>query len=579
MLKTYDFSGWATKCNVRCSDGRTIKKNAFKDCDGETVPLVWNHDHKDPFNVLGHALLENRDDGVYAYCSFNDTEQGRNAKVMVEHGDIRSLSIYANQLKQNGGDVIHGIIREVSLVLAGANRGAVIENILSHSGELDGEQAVIFNNVETLDLYHSEEKTKQNMENEKNDQIKENENEDKKEDEETVGQIFDTLNEKQKKASYALIGQAYEEGYNEGKNAKGEENKENMKHNVFENENQNGNDTLVHSEDVLDAIATAKEYGSMKKAFIAHGIDNIEYLFPDAHDLNNGRPVVLRNNPNGWVKKVMNGIQHSPFARVKMVLADISGEEARAKGYVKGDQKEDSVFALLRRKIEPQTVYVHQSIDRDDEIDITDLNVVAWIKVMMREKIEEEIARAILFGDGRSTSSRQKIKETNIIPVIKDTEENLYAIKHEVDTSDYINIIDGAILGQTKYEGSGHLTGFFKNSDVSKMLLLKDKLGHRFYKNLEELATGMGIDEIVKVPDSIVPDGYVGVLLDLTDYCSGADKGGAVNLFDDFDIDFNKEKYLMETRCSGGLTKPRSAIVLTVKATEPTVKATEPTDN
>ncbi len=568
MHKKYDFSGWATKCDIRCTDGRTIKKNAFKDCDGETVPLVWNHNHKDAFNVLGHALLENRDEGVYAYCSFNDTESGLTAKKMVEHGDIRSLSIYANQLKQNGADVVHGIIREVSLVLAGANRGAVIENIISHSGELDGEEAVIFNNVETFDLYHSEEKEERNMENKNDEKLTENENKEETKGEETVGEIFDTLSEKQKQASYALIGQAYEEGYEEGKNAKKEENTGNMKHNVFENENQN--ETLAHSEDVMAAIGDAKEYGSMKKSFLSHGIESIEYLFPEAHDIN-GKPLFVRNGPTGWVSKIMKGVHKSPFAKVKMVLADITEEEARAKGYVKGDKKVDEVFSLLRRSIDPQTVYKHQSMDRDDIIDITNFDVVAWIKAEMREKLDEELARAYIFGDGRTTSSKYKIKETHIIPVIKDTDENLYAMKHEVDISDYNNIIDEAVLGQTKYEGSGHLTGFFKSTDVSNMLLLKDKLGHRLYKNLEELATAMGIDEVVKVPDSIVPEGYVGVILDLQDYCVGADKGGAVNMFEDFDIDYNKEKYLIETRCSGALRKPHSAIVLTVKP-----KTTEP---
>ena len=571
MNEKYDFIGWATKCDIRCLDGRTIKKNAFKDCDGETVPLVWNHDHKDPFNVLGHALLENRDEGVYAYCSFNNSESGQNAKEMVKHGDIRSLSIYATELKQNGGDVIHGLIREVSLVLAGANRGAVIENVLSHSGELNDEKAIIFNNVETLELSHSEEKDMEIEETKKTkqDENKETTSTDQNEDEETIGEIFEDLinklNEKQKKTIYALIGQAYEDGREEGLNTKEEENKEDMKHNVFDNENKD--ETLQHSADILEAIKDAKSVGSMKKAFLAHGITNIEYLFPEAHEVN-GTPTFLRNGPTGWVKKVMAGVHKLPFSRVRMTVADISQEQARAKGYVKDAKKEDEVFALLKRTIDPQTVYKHQSMNRDDILDITDFDSVAWVKAEMRDKLDEELARAFIFGDGRTGGDQYKIKEANIVPVIKDTDQDLYAMKFEVDNTKLENIIDAAVLAQGKYEGSGNLVGFFKNTDVSQMLILRDKLGRRIYKDIKELATSMAISEIIQVPDSFVPEGFIGVILDLYDYGVGSDKGGSVNMFEDFDIDYNREKYLIETRCSGGLNKPHSAIVLTVKPGE-----------
>lgn len=549
--KDYDFCGWATKYDVKCSDGRTIQKGAFKDCDGKSIPLVWNHQHNSQENVLGHAILEHRNEGVYAYGYFNDTESGKDAKEQVKHKDLTSLSIYANRLTEKSGNVMHGVIRELSLVLAGANPGAMIETVLAHSDTNELEEAIIYNNYE-LELAHSEEEGK--MEN--------NNSETKKE--ETVEEIFDSLTDKQKTVVEALIGAAIEDTRKEYEDADDskEGKKETMKHNAFENENTNNEEAeLMHAE--ILAAANDRTKGSMKEAFIAHGITNIEYLFPDAHEMN-GVPRFLNHTPKGWVKKVMDGVHKSPFAKVKMTLADISLEEARAKGYVKGDEKTDEQFSLLTREIGPQTVYKHQSFDRDDLVDITDINTVSWVKGEMRLKLDEELARAFLFGDGRATSSKYKIKEANIKPIIKDTENNLYAMVYET-TGTPTDIIDDAVRGLKNYEGSGNIIGYFRNTDVCEMLLIKDLNGHRIYKDINELATSMRLKGIVEVPDNIVPEGYIGVAVDLADYNVGADKGGSVNMFEDFDIDYNKEKYLIETRCSAALYVPHSALVLKKK--------------
>lgn len=548
--KDYDFCGWATKYGIKCSDGRTIQNGAFKDCDGKSIPLVWNHQHNSQANVLGHAILEHRDnEGVYAYGYFNDTEQGRDAKEQVKHKDLTSLSIYANKLNEKSGQVMHGVIRELSLVLAGANPGAMIETVIAHSDSEDGEEAIIYNNYD-LELTHSdgEEKMEDNKTN----------------NETTVEEVFDTLTDLQKTVVEALIGAAIEDTRKEYEDADDskEGKDETMKHNAFYNEETNNEEAeLLHAE-ILEA-ANDQTKGTMKASFLAHGITNLEYLFPEAHELIT-TPGFINIQPKGWVTKVMKGVHKSPFAKVKMTYADITIDDARARGYVKGDKKVDEQFSLLTREFGPQTVYKKQSFDRDDIIDITDINLVSWVKGEMRLKLDEELARAFLFGDGRQTSSREKIKEAHILPVIKDTENNLYAMLQETSGTPE-DMIDDMVRGLKNYEGSGNITAFIPSSNVSEMLLIKDTNKHRLYKDINELATAMGVNEIVKVPDSIVPKGFLGVALDLADYNVGADKGGSVNMFDDFDIDYNKEKYLIETRCSGALYVPHSAVVLKKK--------------
>ena len=409
MVKDYDFSGWATKNNLLCSDGRTILKDAFKSDDGVTVPLVWNHQHNEPDNVLGHALLENRDDGVYAYCKLNDTEKGRTTKELIKHGDISALSIYANQLKQQGGKVIHGSIREVSVVLAGANPGAFIDSVICHNDESD-EEAVIYSG-ESISLAHAEQTTETKKE--------ETMKEETKKDEKTVKEIFDTLTEEQKNVVYAIIGSIIEE--KENSNKKEEPKKEDdieggkvMKHNVFDNDVENKEDVLQHA-DIQTIFADAKRYGSLKDSVLQHGITNIDYLFPEATNLNQTPEFVKRNT--GWVEKVMGAVHHSPFSRIKSQFADITADDARAKGYVKGNLKKDEVFSLLKRSTTPTTVYKKQKLDRDDVVDITDFDVVSWIKGEMRMMLDEELARAFLIGDGRLSSSDDKINEQNIRPI------------------------------------------------------------------------------------------------------------------------------------------------------------------
>ena len=549
----YDFSGWATKNNILCSDGRTILKDAFKEQDGEVVPLVYGHKHDDPFAVLGHALLENRDEGVYAYCTLNDTESGTAAKELVRNGDVRSLSIYANKLKQDGGKVVHGAIREVSLVLAGANKGAVIDNVMMH-GELVEDEAYFYNEEGTLSLEHGETSTAE----------KKKEETHMADNDKTVQDVIDTMNEEQKKVLYALIAMTAE---NSG-GTKSKEGDESMKHNVFEPDEDQGN-ALSH-DDMEVILEDAKRLGSLKESVLRHaddyGIEEIEYLFPEYQNVNGTEPAFISRKPDGWVSKVMNGVHHTPFSRIKMMFADITGDEARAKGYMKGNLKTEEVFGLLKRVIEPTTIYKKQKLDRDDIIDIKDFNVVAWLKTEMRMMLNEEIARAIIFGDGRSAASADKIKENNIIPIIKDTTGNFYAMKKVVTQADGESlehaIITASVKAQDDYEGSGNTTFFTKPSYITDMLLMEDGYGRRLYKDISEIALALGVNEIVKVPESIVPNHVYGVIVDLDDYNVGADKGGAINMFDDFDIDYNQEKYLMETRCSGALTKYHSAMVL-----------------
>ena len=556
-MEKYDFSGWATRNDIKCSDGRTIRKNAFKDNDGQTVPLVWNHSHNDPTNVLGHALLENRDQGVYAYCTFNNSELGQTAKELVEHGDVTSLSIYANKLQQNGGDVIHGAIREVSLVLAGANPGAYIDSVMVHGEESD-EEAVIFTG-ENISLSHAEnEPQPEEKIEEENTMAKEK----------TVQDVFNELTEEQKQVVYALIGQALEDaqdGEDEGDYE--------MKQNVFDNDEMNSGNVLSHS-DMMDIISDAKRYGSMKDSFLAHtqnyGIENVDFLFPDPENVN--MPPTFIERDMGWVQKVMSGVHHTPFSRIKSMFADITADEARAKGYIKGNLKKEEVFTLLKRTTTPTTIYKKQKMDRDDVVDITDFDVIAWLKKEMRLMLDEEIARAILVGDGRLSSSDDKINETNVRPIL--TDEDLYTVKANITVASNATgsekakaFIDEVIRSRKDYKGSGNPTLFTTEDMVTECLLLEDSMGHKLYKSEAELATTLRVKEIVTVE---VMEGVkdknshdvAGIIVNLADYNVGADKGGAVNMFDDFDIDYNQQKYLIETRCSGALIKPYSAIAL-----------------
>lgn len=555
MKKKYDFSGWATKNNLRCSDGRTILKDAFKHNDGQVVPLVWNHQHNDPLNVLGHALLENRDSGVYAYCTFNDTEAGKNAKMLVEHGDVTALSIYANQLKQKGGNVEHGVIREVSLVLAGANPGAFIDSILRH-GEASDEEGVIYTG-ETLELAHADEVVEENTKKEEDSKVKDKER--------TVQDVVDSMTEEQRNVLYALVGQALEEDENGGDN--------NMKHNVFDNENVNANDDVLTHAEMDEILKDAKRYGSLKESCLQHGITNIDtagYLFPEYTNLN--KEPELLGREMGWVNKVMTSVHRTPFSRIKSLQADIREDEARALGYIKGNLKKEEVFTLLKRTTDPQTVYKKQKLHRDDIIDITDFDVVAFVKKEMRMMLEEEIARSILVGDGRLSSSDDKISDTHIRSIAND--DALYAIHHTVTPATKTPeakakaMIRESLRARKDYRGSGEPTLYCSESVLTEMLLLEDANGRIIYDSVAKLATAMRVKEIVTVPvmegatNLAKTKNVLGIIVNLRDYNVGADKGGAVSMFEDFDIDYNAKKYLIETRCSGALVKPFSAIVL-----------------
>ena len=581
--KVYDFSGWATRCNVKCSDGRTIMKDAFVDNDKTTVPLVWQHNHTDADNVLGHALLENRAEGVYAYCSLNNTPEGKRAKELVQHGDICSLSIYANQLKQTGGNVIHGLIREVSLVLAGANPGARIMDVnIAHGDNADGD-AYIFNASETLDIgtevediEHSDNnKEGENMPNKEEQKEIKVEHADEGNDEETIQDVFDTLTEKQKKVVYAMIGMALEDK----ENGNAQEDKE-MKHNAFDTSNEADNQTeLMHSE-VLKAIEDAKKSGSMKDAFISHGITNVDTLFPEVQAVNKTPELIARDT--NWVSVVMGGVKHTPFSRVKSTAANITADEARARGYIKGKQKISEVITALKRTTLPTTVYKLQKMDRDDVIDITDFDVVAWLKQEMRGMLDEELARAFLIGDGRDGSDDSKINEQNIRPILGDNAtytvtRTLTRTSGETDSDFAKDFIKDVVKSRKEYKGSGNPILFTTEDLLTEMLLIEDKIGHRIYKTEAELATALRVSKIVTVPvfeghkREVAGKNYalMGILVNLADYNVGADKGGAVNMFDDFDIDYNKYEYLIETRCSGALVKPYSAITFEEKLAEP----------
>lgn len=571
----YDFSGWATKNNIKCSDGRTILKDAFKQHDGQTVPLVWNHQHNESANVLGHAVLENRDEGVYAYCTFNDTEAGKNAKLLVEHGDVTALSIYANQLKQKGSNVMHGTIREVSLVLAGANPGAFIDSVIRH-GEFCEDEAVIYTGEE-LTLQHADDPSdKADKKDKKGDDEVDN-------NEKTIQDVFDTLNEEQKNVVYALIGQALEDkGMAQSAIEENENNieedggEQEMKHNVFEGKETENNDVLSH--DAMETILKdAKRYGSLKESFLAHaesyGIKDIEWLFPDAKNVNMPPDFIKRDD--SYVQKVMRGVHHVPFSRIKSMHANITADEARAKGYIKGNRKKEEVFTLLKRTTTPTTIYKKQKLDRDDVVDITDFDVVAWLKMEMRMMLDEEIARAILVGDGRLSDSDDKINETCIRPISKD--DDLYCVKASVAaaaaaTDDDIAkaFIKTVIKSRKEYKGSGSPTLFTTEDVITNCLLLEDKNGRVIYDTVDKLATALRVKEIVavevmegaKTTVNKVEKPLMAIMVNLVDYYVGADKGGAVNMFDDFDIDYNQQKYLMETRCSGALVKPYSAVAV-----------------
>ena len=565
MEHDYDFSGWATKNDLKCSDGRTIRHNAFKDCDGVEVPLVWNHSHGEPENVLGHALLKNMDEGVYCYGTFNDTSSGQVAKVLVQHGDIKALSIYANQLKQIASDVVHGVIREVSLVHAGANPGAYIDTVIAHSDDTD-EEAIIYTG-EPLSLFHADEKSDCNKDEKEQPQEKKDgeKSDEKKSDDKTVEEIVNGMSEEEQNVLYALLGQALGESGKDDSKKENENSKEDkeMKHNAFDNDNKDN--ALMH--DGLNTILKeAKRYGSLKESFLAHaadyGINNIELLQPEAQNIYD-KPQFINNQPSDWVSKVINGVHNTPFAKVQMMFADITEDEARAKGYIKGKLKKEEVFKLLKRSVTPTTIYKKQKFDRDDLVD-AEFDIVPWIRQEMELKLDEEKARAYIFGDGRSSSDDDKINEANIIPVIKDSD--LFTIKVEVTPKSGESlehaIITNAVLAQDDYQGSGNTTAFIEAKQVSKMLLMEDQFGHRLYKDMKELASAMGVGEVVKVPAGVCPADFYGVILDLRDYNVGMKNGGKKTMFDDFDIDYNQQKYLLETRQSGALTRPYSAIVL-----------------
>lgn len=655
MGKTYDFSGWATKANMLCSDGRVIMRDAFKECDGMTVPLVWNHQHNRPEEVLGHALLENRDDGVYAYGTFNDTESGQNAKLLVQHGDVDRLSIYANKLKQRGSDVIHGVIREVSLVLAGANPGAQIESVIMH-GDDSSEEGYIRSGefIETAETLHhadnekkgekevAEETNKPSTKSEEEETVKDvfdtltdkqkkavyaiigqaiedaskdnkeekktseedtskegTKNAENKEDEmkhskegtneeesgsdETIGDIFDTLTEKQKKAVYAIIGQSIEDkedGYEKDDEEDKKGGNKEMKHNVFDQET-NTEDVLTHSE-MVEIFDDARRGGSLRDAVLQHGIEQIDYLFPDAKNIDNTPGFIKRDTT--WVTDVMNSVHKTPFSRIKSIFADITETDARAKGYIKGNLKAEEFFGLIKRITTPTTIYKKQALDRDDVIDITDFDVVAWLKGEMRIMLDEEIARAVLVGDGRSASSNDKINEQNVRPIW--TDDDVYTVKVGVsitssttDDQKAKGFIKACIKSRKNYKGSGNPDMFITEDMLTNCLLLEDTNGRVIYDTIDKLATALRVRKIIPVPvmedlKRVVGENtheLAGIYVNLIDYNIGADKGGAVNLFDDFDIDYNQMKYLIETRCSGALIKPYSAVAIELvgKTSEP----------
>lgn len=610
LAKTCDFSGWATKNDILCSDGRTIKKNAFIGQHGARVPIVWNHRHESIENVLGHAYLENREEGVYAYCFANSTDGGQRAKELTKNKDISAFSIWANGLKQKGGDVLHGVIRELSLVLAGANPGAIIDSPLAHDGlSNDQTEALIrfvdYSDIPTFnDVIHSDdaEDSEEEIENveekdseelshteyeESEESVEEeemtNENETNEplehanaEDRKTFKEVFESMNDDQKDLVYYLFAKTIKED-GDG----------NMKHSVFEASAMDTQDTepvLAHSEEEIRNVfekAASSRVNSVKEHFLSHGITEIEKLFPDYKSLTNAPEFIKR--PDAWVKKVMNGVKHTPFSRIKTMFADITKDEARAKGYIKGTKKTDEQFGLLKRYVEPTTIYKKQTLDRDDILDITDFDVVAWLKMEMRGMLEEEIARQILVGDGRAVGNPDRIDPTKIIPIWTDAEMFTINTTIEIGDNDTTNtradkFIDAAVRAHDDYRGSGSPTMYVDQSVLTDMLLQKDLNGRRIYTSKAELATALLVDDIIPIPvmkglrrSVTVGEGneavttvhtLMAIVVNLDDYRVGADKGGDVAMFDDFDIDYNQQKYLIETRMSGMLVKPSSAIVI-----------------
>lgn len=566
-----DFHGYATKANLTCRDKRVILPDAFKDQDGEKVPLCWGHQHNSVTSVLGHAYLENRPDGVYAYGYFNDTDSGRAGKKLVDNGDVCALSIWANDLVQNGANVVHGVIRELSLVLAGANPGAYIDSVIQHGDDSAQEAEILFVlGKDNIQLVHSAD-----SEDPEEDELKHAEEEagEKKDKEETVEDVLKSMNEKQKNVLYALLAEALAEG----ENNKSENQKEDaeMKHNVFDNDQGKNEQENTLSHDAMEVIfRDGKRCGSLKESVLAHadeyGIQQIDWLFPEAKTLNNPPEFIQRDM--GWVKQFMAGVHKSPFSRIKSVFADITEDDARAKGYLKGNMKKEEFFSLLKRTTTPTTIYKKQKMDRDDMIDITDFDVVAWLKGEMRMMLDEEIARAALVSDGRLASSDDKINEGNIRPIYND--DDLYCIKKQVHVSKGASendkastFIRCAIQSRKNYKGSGTPTLYTTEDMLTNCLLLTDTTGRDLYEDIAKLAKKLRVKDIVTVPvmegmTGVKGGELMGIIVNPADYNIGADKGGAVNMFDDFDIDYNQQKYLIETRCSGALTKPYSAIAL-----------------
>ena len=603
MAKKYDFCGWATRNDLLCADGRTIRRDAFKDCDGKKVPLFWNHEHNSPANILGHGILSNRPEGVRVYGYFNESESGKNAKLSVEHGDVEALSIWANELKQVGGDVIHGMIREVSLVPAGANPGAFIDDVISHAGS-DTFEGEIFTD-EPIELYHSAEEAEEEPADEGGETG----------GNKTIGQVIDTMNEEQKAAVYELVGLITEEqgqGEEEEEEPEPEDDSKGgsfMKHNIFDSASATYAGARVDETYMKGLLADAKSAGSLKAAVenrisngeLTHaltvpmdgmtgpsqdtanqtyGFRDPDMLFPGYKSLNNPPEWIKRDT--GWVSVFLDGAHHTPFSRIKSQFADLTGEQARARGYFKGNLKKEQVFSLLKRTTDPQTIYKKQKMDRDDTIDIVDFDVVAWIKGEMRGQLDEEIARAGLIGDGRLPSDDDKISEQHIRPIATDVP--LFTIRATVapganEQEMAKNFIVSAIKARKNYKGSGNPILFTTEDVLTAMLLIEDGIGHFLYASEQELCTRLRVSRIVTLElmegfhvdttdgDQTTGVELLGIIVNPKDYTYGADKGGAVSMFDDFDIDYNQMKYLIETRCSGALTKPFSAIRLTKTTT------------
>ena len=580
MAVNCDFSGYATKNDVRCSDNKVIRHGAFAAYDGKTVPLVWQHQHKDVANVLGHADLEVREDGVYAYAHLNHSDAGRTAREMVRNGDVKAMSIYATHVKARGNDVVHGELVEVSLVLRGANPGAYIDQVsIQHGDDGDELEAVMYTDAQIDFVSHTDDDEAEETEDvEHADEDPEDEESDGDGDDPTLGEIFDSMTEEQKTAVYAIVGQLVDAEDEEAETPDEDTahsdttTEDTMAHqNVFEGSKTEELPTLSHA-DVEQIFADAKACGSLKDAVLAHadqyGIKQIDTLFPDAKNLWNTPEFIKRKTD--WVSSVVGAAKHSPFSRIKTQFADITADEARAKGYIKGNKKKDEVFTLLKRVTTPTTIYKKQRLDRDDILDITDFDVVSWIRGEMRIMIEEELGRAVLLGDGREASSDDKIKEENIRPIFK--EDPLYAprviLAKQTSTED---MLDSIVRAMDDYEGSGNPTWFAAPQTVTEILLLKDKMGHRLFNSMSDLADYVGVSKIVKVPlmknlvRTSAKNGKVdalGIIVNMTDYTIGADKGGQLFAAEDFDISFNQYHYLLETRLSGALTKVKSAIVV-----------------